>query len=516
MNRNEDTIALLGRQVLARVILVAGLLSATGPAAAQEPTYLPPAERADAVADLVEGYYQRGLFNGSVLAAVGDEVVYRGGVGLADREFGIANGPATVFRLASVTKQFTAAAVLRLADRGLVDLTRPVTDYLPGLPAPAWGDITLDHLLTHTAGIPQNIEELGPRGMGDHFQMKEMVRLVGSAPLPGRPGRQFLYSNVGYVLAAAVIEEVTGKPYGEAMDDLLFTPLRLQRTGHETSRELVPEFAHGYVSLPDRVIRAAYEDKSYVTGAGSLRSTVDDLFLWSRAMLDGRVLSDSMSEKFTSKQVDPGYAYGWFTFAYRPLRRAGDPAFDEGPRYPAVAHSGGAPGFSTALRWYLEHDISVIVLANQEDAPTSSLANKIGNVLLGLADTIPPRTVSPRVYEAAMNEGVDAAVDLWRRMESTEPDSLPGAGQLNSTGYLYLRNARIPEAVRLFELQVAVFPDNANAHDSLGEAYLVSERPVEAMAAYRKAIEIDPDFSHAKEVLDYLAGVLRQQTDHLP
>lgn len=484
----------------------------------QESAYLPPHDRPEAVAELVRSYHEAGLFTGVVLAADGDEVIHRSGHGYADREFEVANTPGTVFRLASVTKQFTAAAILRLAEEERVELDASITRYVPELRGPAWEAITLHQLLTHTAGLPQLIEELGEKNMGDHFRMDEMIHLLATARRPGLPGRQFLYSNAGYVLLAAVIESVTGTSYGEAMGEMFFGPLGMTRTGHEGRQVVIPRFAQGYVELPDRTLRSTYYEPSFVTGAGSIYSTVDDLLIWSRAVQSGKVLSGSSLHEFTRRQADPGYAYGWFTFGYRTVgppdaRKRGDGT----ESYRAVTHGGGAPGVRTTLRWYLDHELTVVVLSNQDDAPTNSLANQIGNILVGMADTVVrARPVPPAVFRAALGEGVASAVQMYREVQERAPDSLPTAAQLDRIAHSYLRAERVSEALTLLRLQAALFPDSTGAHEGLGEAYLTAGQPSRAFAALERALELDAGSAHASEILDHLRAVLRREAGRLP
>lgn len=468
-------------------------------AVAQADQYLPPERRAAAVESLVDRFHEAGRFDGVLLAAVGDEIVYRGAKGLANHEFGIPNRPETVFRLASVTKQFTATAVLRLVEQGRVELRAPVGRYVPSLDRPGWEGVTLRRLLTHTAGIPRDVEALVDKDLGDHFEMDEMVGILAAAPLIAEPGSQFSYSNAGYVLLAAVIEAVTGRTYGAALQDLLFEPLGMEDTGHETRGAVIPNFAQGYHTLPDRKLRSEYEDKSYVTGAGSTYSNVDDLFTWIQALRSGRVLHDSLVNELTRRQ-EAGYGYGWFAFTYGPGVPPGQ-TIPEDAEFHAVAHAGAAPGFATNVRVYLDHDVTVIALSNDERANPQSLSNKVGNLLLGIPDTVAPTAASHRPYEVALREGIEPALDLW---DGAAAEALPDEGHLNSTAYQYLGAGLVPEALTLLELQVRLFPESANARDSLGEGYLHAGRVAEARAAYEKALELDPEFENARTVLEYL------------
>jgi CubicO group peptidase (beta-lactamase class C family) len=482
--------------------LVAALvpLTATSMTGAQESAVIPIADRRRHVEEILDAYRDVRGFNGVVLAAVGDDVVIRKGYGLANADHQIPNAPETVFRLASVTKQFTAAAILLLAERGLIDLDAPVSTYLPDLRPEIADRITLRHVLSHTAGLERDIERYSDKGSGDHFQMAEIIDLANTTSLRFEPGSDFRYSNIGYVLAAAVIESVTGMSYAEAMSDLLFEPLGMADTGHEMAKVILPRRAEGMMMLPDGLMKAEYEDKSYVTGAGSIYSTVDDLAIWSRAMLEGRVLSEDSFRALTTAHAPGGYAYGWFTFDY---------SFPDGAEQQtghAVSHGGACPGFLTELRWYLDHDIVVVVLANARPVDVTAMADAVGNILLGIPQKPPEPLILDELVRIALRDGVEAAVRRAGEL-GAEGRELPGASQINLLGYDYVLHADRPvAAIRVQELQIALHPDVANAYDSLGEACEAAGRVKQAVTAYRRCLELDPEFGHARERLEALEG----------
>ncbi|MCH7848527.1 MAG: serine hydrolase [Planctomycetes bacterium] len=458
---------------------------------------IPEIDRRRHVEAIVQAYHDLRGFNGVVLAAVGDNIVLRRGYGYANVEHGISNTPATRFRLASVTKQFTAAAILLLVEQDLLELDAPVSTYLADLDPKIADRVTLHHLLTHTAGLERAIERLGEKDGGDHFTMDEMITLINNSNLQSEPGERFQYSNVGYILAAAIIESVTGKPYGAAMRELIFDPLGMSDTDHELAQRIVLRRADGMIRFPDGPARSEFEDKSYVTGAGSVYSTLDDLFVWSRAVQKRRVLSEEYRSALVTHHTS-GYAYGWFTFSYTCAPGMALPVKGDG-----VTHDGGCPGFSTCLRWYLDHDITVIVLANMRPFPSSELANKIGNILVGIHQQNPSPAVADELIRIALEEGVEAATSRARDMEAAGRE-IPTPNEINTLGYRYLAAHRISETIRVQELQVALFPRNANALDSLAEACAVAGQIDRAIMYYSRALEVDPDFQNARQRLGEL------------
>ena len=220
---------------------------------------------------LADEYHQLGLFQGTVLVARGDTVLLRAAYGYADVEHAIPNVPGTRFRLASVTKQWTAAAVMRLVESGELELDTRLGDAVEGV-SPEIGMVTVHQLLSHSAGIIRDLDQFSAKDMGDEFAMSEMIDIVGASSLQYEPGSSWAYSNAGFVMLSAMIESVTGMAYGDAMQSLCFEPLGLADTGHEITGPLLERRARGYQALPDGFANAPFENKSYVTGAGSLYS----------------------------------------------------------------------------------------------------------------------------------------------------------------------------------------------------------------------------------------------------
>jgi CubicO group peptidase (beta-lactamase class C family) len=437
-------------------------------------------------------------FSGAVLVMQGEKVLLCEGYGLSDREHGIECSSTTKFRLASVTKQFTATAVLRLVQDEKIELQAPISKYLPELNPAIASRVTVHQLLSHTSGLIRDVETLGDKDMGDHLTIAEMLGLIGGSELQTEPEADYSYSNTGYVLLAAVIEKVTGKSYGQAMTDLFFDPLEMKNTGHEMAGRLLPGRARGYSLLPDGAVNAPYEDKSYVTGAGSLYSTVDDLGMWIRAVKKHAVLSPKMTERLFTAYT-PQYGYGWVPFEYQ--TRAEKGVLE---KFQGWGHDGACPGFLTQISLYPEQNISVIFLSNSQPAPIPTLLEQLANVLLGNEVSYPLEPVADAIFREALGCGVAAAVGRWQALKESLAPGLPTPEHMNGTGYRYLRSHQLDKALRVFQLQVAVFPENANAHDSLGEAYLEMGQRDSGIACYRRALELDPSRQSSRQVLEGL------------
>lgn len=325
-----------------RLLLAGAVLSITISATAQD--Y---ATRADA---LLDTYHEVGLFNGAVLVAEGDSVIYERAFGEADMSWHVPNTPETKFRIASITKQFTAALVHQLAEDGLVDLDAPITTYLPDYPAAQGDRVTVRHLLNQTSGIPNYTslpvyEEI----MRDPFAPDSFLTFFSEIDLQFEPGSQFNYSNSNYFVLGVIIEHVTGKPYAVAIRERLLDPLGLHDTGYDTRARVVEGMAKGFVRVGGGYALAPYIDVSLPYAAGMLYSTVHDLHRWKRALHRGAPFRDpeTFDRMLTPSGDGPyGYAHG-LAVNRRPF----------GPdTLLSVGHGGHIEGFNSEDRYLPERE----------------------------------------------------------------------------------------------------------------------------------------------------------------
>lgn len=284
----------------------------------------------------VDQYLQKVSFSGIALVAQDGEVMLRKGYGLAGG--GKLNNADRTTRIASLTKAFTAAAVLKLAEQGKLSLTDPVSKYITGIPQ---GDrITIHMLLSHTSGLPANFA----RKEGD--SLEQTVAQIRTMELKAEPGSTFIYSNCGYVLLAAIVEKLSGMAYGDYLEKTIFQPLGMTNTG--TANKSTPTIK-GYVKDGNGWKEAGY----YVSqsGTGSLYSTVDDLLKWDQALYTNQILSESSLQKMFESYSSKSYGYGWN------ILLTGDDK--------TVYHVGSGSGYSTGMLRDLNSRTTVILLGNQ-------------------------------------------------------------------------------------------------------------------------------------------------------
>ena len=246
------------------------------------------ADQIDALVSMYHGYNQ---FTGSVLVSENGKVIYKKGFGFANRTTNTPNQPDTRHRLASVTKQFTAMAIMQLAAEGKLSLHAPITTYLPSYPAKTGNQISIHHLLTHTSGIPNYTSFENDRDiMGKSMTPSEIVQLFSGSALEFTPGAQFAYSNSGYLLLGHIIETVTGKSYAQVLQDRIFTPLKMNDSGYDRANDLAKNKAVGYDQTGSDFHVSQFIDMSIPHAAGALYSSVEDMHLWNEALYTEKLL----------------------------------------------------------------------------------------------------------------------------------------------------------------------------------------------------------------------------------
>jgi CubicO group peptidase (beta-lactamase class C family) len=361
-------------------------------------------------------------FSGAVLVSRGDATLYEGGFGLADREHGVPNTPETKFRLGSITKQFTAMAVLILQERGKLAVDDPIGKHLGDVPE-AWGPITIRHLLTHTSGIPNYTGFFGMMQTTARTPATtdRVIATFRDRPLDFPPGERFAYSNSGYILLGKIIERASGEGYERFLRAAIFDPLGMKDTGYDHHDTVLPGRAEGYQRVLGVIANAPYIDMAWPFAAGALYSTVRDLATWDRALRAGKLLTaEGYKAMFTP--FKEGYAFGWS------VGTRGDRAL--------IAHGGGINGFETQITRLPEEGLCVVVLSNVVPGASGRIAADL--VTLALGEEVPdPATrkaaaIDPKGFDALAGryQLTPDAVLAFRRDGDRYFTRLTGQGEL--------------------------------------------------------------------------------------
>lgn len=398
------------------------------------------AQDVDAMNSYVEAQAETGAFMGAVLVAKDGEVLLDQGYGAASLEWRVPNGGDVKYRIGSVTKQFTAASILLLQERGQLSLDAPISRYLDDTPK-IWQPVTVRQLLTHTSGIP-NMTAF------EDFATIKMLPATGASliarfrdePLDFVPGSKFSYSNSGYLLLSAIVENVSGKTYAAFLQQHIFNPLGMTDSGVADNTSVIARHASGYAPGPGGPQRAEYSNLDIPQGAGAIYSTTRDLLKWQRGLFGGAILSGASLGQYVTPALD-NYALGIF------LRKTA-----AGTTY---IHSGGIEGFNSWLGYDPERRITVAVLGNLNgQAPM-----EIGAAMMGIAQggqlavPVPIQEVQIAPGELIQYEGTYAIAptfklkfwvdEAWLMTQATNQSAFPVIAQGDDRFFLKAVDARL-------------------------------------------------------------------------
>ncbi len=326
-------------------------------------------------------------FSGAIIVVSDGEILLRKGYGLADRELKRPVLPSTVFTIGSITKQFTGAAILKLEMMGRLSTDDLITKYFETVPADKAG-ITLHHLLTHTAGFPGAIgDDFDPEATAERF-----MTLAMESELLFEPGQRYEYSNVGFSILGIIVEKVSGQSYEEFLQEYLFEPAGMTRTGY-----MLPEYTDGELAVGYRgnrrwgsVIRQQMLDDGpgwHLRANGGIHSTVGDMYRWHKALEGNEILSEDAKRKYYTPYADEGggqsyYGYGWSIVPDYMGRRL-------------ITHNGGNGIFSADFRRFVDGNVVIFIASNlSEFAPVDYVSRDISRLLFGSPCNQPPETVS--------------------------------------------------------------------------------------------------------------------------
>lgn len=330
-------------------------------------------------------------FNGAILIARDGKPIINKGYGMANIEHAVPNTPQTVFRLGSITKQFTAMAIVMLQEQGKLNVNDPICKFLAECPA-AWQPITVKNLLTHTAGLP-NYTGFPAFGKTAALPVTnaDMFALLKDKPLDFAVGEKYAYSNSGYFLLGTIIERASGKTYADFLQEKIFTPLGMKQSGYDSAARVIKNRASGYARQGGEFVNAAYIDMSVPYAAGALYSTTEDMLVWDQALYTEKLVSrKSLDETFTPFKNN--YGYGWSI----------GKKFDRNQ----ISHGGNIHGFASDLIRFPDEKITIVVLSNVQSAPAGRIGSDLSAIVFGADYKIPKERVEIAVDQKILEKYV--------------------------------------------------------------------------------------------------------------
>jgi len=322
----------------------------------------------------IHAYMELNQFSGSILISQKGQVIMKKGFGMANYEYDTPNRSITKFRIASLTKQFTAMAIMLLEEKGLLSIDDYLSKYIPDYQN--GHNIKILHLLTHTSGIPDHteFEDFNQERRVFHYEIDQTIETFKQKSLEFSPGEKFKYSNSGYILLGYIIEKVTQMTYEDFIVRNIFSPLKMNHSGFENMDKVIKDRAYGHHMKDDEIIHAKFRDISNAHASGALYSTVEDLYLWDRALYTDKLIGyESLKRMFTPFTDHYGYGWGIVDVFNRKM----------------VGHNGETEGFRTNMTRFPNEDVCIIVLSNFEHAPIGKMSIDMAAILFGEKYTIP-------------------------------------------------------------------------------------------------------------------------------
>ncbi len=452
-------------------------------------------EKAQKMDELISKYVEYGKFNGSVLVAEKDKIILEKGYGMYDFEKRLTNKPDTRFEIGSITKQFTSMIIMRLYERGTIDMTGKLSDYLPYYRKDNGDKITIHNLLTHTSGIPNYTDDRNfmQSEVTKPITPKDLIVNYCSKDLEFEPGTKFNYSNSGYIILGAIIEEITGKQYKDVLNEEILKPLGMYDTGYEDLTKTMPNRALGYDKSQDGLKRSRPIDMTIPFAAGAMYSTVQDLYKWDRSLYTEKLITNKTKDMMFTPFLR-NYAYGWDVKNF-PVN---------GKEKKLISHSGGIFGFVSNIARVPEDDLVIIALSNFGAGQSEQLSQDVAKIIYDIPYKMPKRSLSEILMSSSKSKDVASAVSEFKELAKNKDMYEFREGELNNFGYALLQSGKVSDAIEVFKLNVEMFPESPNVYDSLGESYMNNGDKEMAIKNYKKVLELDPKNENAANMLKKL------------
>lgn len=443
---------------------------------------------------VIDYYAVNGMFNGCILVAENNNIIYENAFGYSDFEEKKYNSIESVFCIGSITKQFTALSIMILQERGKLSYDDKIVKFFPEFKDFA-DEVTIRHLLTHTSGLLDYLNDLSL-----HEKLPEVNdeivfdSLVATKRLKFKQGEKYSYSNSGYFLLAIIIEKITGKSYREFISENIFEPL-----GMKNSYVLDKSF----YDIPNKV--KSYEFwqeidtdlRVKVNGHGNIYSTVKDLLVWNNSLSTYKLVGKSTLDiAFSPPKLSNGeetdYGFGWH--------------IEEDQNEKTIFHRGGIAGFRAYNSFRLNNKISLIIFANNKEmSEVNAIINNLENILNRKPYTLKKKSICDYFYELWYFRGLKAAQNKIQHVLKNERSKYDlSEFRLNELGYHFLLRGDIDAAIETFKINVELYPESSNAYDSLGEAYMKNGQIDLAITNYKKSLELNPENNSAIEMLKKL------------
>jgi CubicO group peptidase (beta-lactamase class C family) len=477
--------------------------------------------------ELVNDYAINHQFMGSVLVAEKGQVLFTKGYGLANVEQNIPNTPDTKFMIGSITKQFTAMLITQLIEKGTLKLDNTISDFIPEFPKNIGDKITIEMLLCHSSGLifPEGIEKYYYATSKEEW-LQEYLKQLSEEGLRFKPGKGYGYSNGGYFILGLIIEKVTGNSYEEVLTEQILNPLGMRQTGCDRKGVIVDNRAISYSKLRDRYNPWNEETNFYdptvgFFGCGNLYSTVGDLFKFSKALSTNRLLPEKYMDMYLKmrsikkRPPIPNIPEKLITEFFGTCGNGfvGEISYIEDPdtkeKETLYWHDGTSKLFRSNHFHYMVKDQIIIICSNCSFlCEGNEMVLKIHQLLNNKPydHILIKQSLTQYIEEdVAMHAGISAAIDEYRRFKNDTVHFIVPEREyfMNISNYV-VEIGHLDWAVEILQAAITEFPGYWEAYDALGETYIQKGDTIQAIQSFKKSIELNPQNTNAKEMLEKL------------
>lgn len=458
---------------------------------------------------VMQDYHKFNMFDGAVLVAEEGKVIYNGAFGMANREWNIPNTTDTRFMIGSVSKPLSAMLMLIQAKKGLVDLNKTISDYLPEFSGKPAGKVTIKQLLSHTSGIPNYdiMKDFFPRVSRQEFKREDYVKLYADSALIFEPGSKYYYSSWGYFTVGYIMERVTGKSYAQLMKEDIFDKIGMTNSGSYYHTQVVPKRATGYDYKFGGYTSSDFRDQSNTMGTGDIYSTVEDLFKFHQSIGNNSLIGPELTAEMLKPGIPPAnYGYGWFNKSFKITPK---------DTVPSNFHLGITDGFISFMLRIPEQNRLIVFLCNSSPTDFFGIAGSLAKVLYHM----PVRVKAPvhkEMERIILANGANAAVKDFHRMKLDTANYYVDWISMDFLSNQLLTLKRLEDARAVTDNNAREFPNKDLVMVTSGNIYNALGKTDEAIKFYKKALEINPQYEEAKNRLKELIhlGVLAVPNDN--
>ncbi len=452
----------------------------------QEQSNTTSAQLSQKFSELFRSYHSNGLFEGTALVADSSGIVYHQSFGIANHDYGIPNDSNTVFRMGSLEKQFTAMLTLQLIEKGKLSFQGKISDYLPKYRKSTGQRVSIEHLLTHTSGLPSYtaLPNVWDDSLQLAYQPEYVLQKFCSRDLEFTPGTKYKYSNTNYFILAQILQQVSGRSLSDLLKENILDLAGMHQTGLDDSRMPLKHRATGYYNLARTYVAGPYIYTPNTIGAASIYSTAMDMYRWDRVLYTNTLLTGPGMQAYCSPHVSvsPGYSYGYgWEFTRTPL--------GVHDTIETMQHSGAIRAFRAIIFRVPKEKKCLILLSNSANQSGYDLFDEVMRIFRGNSFRQPKRLLADTLYTIMERASIEEAERAYKDLKKNDSARYEyGRQPLEFLAERLMAFGRNKEAIAVFALALEEDPGYFAAYYYMGKAYEGLGKVKEAIRMYEMAV----------------------------